>query len=405
MKTTNLARIKTLMIVALCFTSACSLDDGPGVADSAGGEQTVALGLQFQDMPLQTRAITDEDMSATKTLDILAFKIDGTTETFDYAVRADEMLDNPNMQESLVRFYSAKLRVASYRQRFVLLVNCREQVDQLLSSPDVQGTEKYALISRLRFSVAPGERWNTTSSTNYTPLPMWGESTPEMITPETWRLSAPSRLVLMVALAGVGFASGAPAINKFVLKSAHVFNTNTGGQIVPAPENLTTQGSIYTNSAEALYVTAPTVPPELKPYSARQLNPVEYPATGTGALTGVGGMFLFEIDANQSPAQTFCVVVGGVYAGDTRTTYYRVDLYDGFDQYSRVAIRRQFSYGISIYDVTAPGHATPMEAFNSRIQGAPVRSSSRQAGTMTAELKVIEPRYTATRVGTISQNR
>ena len=270
-----------------------------------------------------------------------------------------------------------------------MLANCREQVNQLLSASNLQGTDKNTLLARLKYSMPPGERWNTTSSTNYTPLPMWGESRRELITSETWRLSAPSRLIISVASFTVGFGYATPATTKFVLKSALLFNTNTAGQIVPAPATVVDQTA---TGAWNSYVSTPTVPPELQPYSTRYLGPVDYPAAGTGDLTGVSGVYFFEIDANQNPAQTFCVVVGGVYRNDTRTTYYRVDLFDGNNQRMRVAIRRHFAYGIYINDVTASGHATPLEAFNSRVTSS--RSLSSEAGSIVADLSVLEPRWT-----------
>lgn len=403
MKTTDLYRIKTFffgrkmvakcaaMTAVLCLTAACTREEVPAVDEPADGEQTVTLGLQLQELPNPTRAITQEDIYAIKTLDVLAFKFNGQSETFDYAVQAQEMPGNiTDMGEGPFRYWSAKLRIAPDSQRFVLLANCREQVSQFLSSPNLQGSEKYAMLSQLRYTTTPGTPWNTTSSTNYTPLPMWGETRRELVTSETWRLSAPSRMIVAVASLVVEYGYGTPSIGKFVLKSAHLFNTNTAGQIVPAPATVVDQTA---TGAWSSYVSAPTVPPELQPYSARYFGPVEYPATGTGELIGVSGMYVFEIDANQNPAQTFCVVLGGVYRDDTRTTYYRVDLVDGNNQRMRVAIRRHFFYRITLNDVTASGHATPLEAFNSRVTSS--RSSSAEAGTISADLSVVEPQWKA----------
>ncbi len=389
-------RYFSVLTVMLCLAASCNHEE-PVVDQEVwrGEQQTVTFDLHMPETPeIESRVITQDDMYAIKTLDILVFRADGGDERFDYAIRGVEMPRNPSMQEGTIRYYSGDLRVAPYPQRVVLLVNCRQQVDQLLSAPDLVGMEKWAMLSQLKFTITPGEIWNTESSTNYTPLPMWGENEPEVITSTTWRLATPIRMVMMVATINIGISSGTAAEGKFVFKTVHVLNTNTSGHIVPAPGNVTLGSSIYTNYGEMKYVTAPTVPDEVKPYSARHFGPLRHPFDpGEKFLTRE--IFLFEIEENQSPTETFSLVIGGVYGSDTATTYYRFDFFDLFDQNRRVPIMRNYAYLVGIIDVVSSGYPTAREAFMSGTGTmGPSRSVTRsghlQQGAMTTGISITE---------------
>lgn len=102
--------------------------------------------------------------------------------------------------------------------------------------------------------------------------------------------------------------------------------------------------------------------------------------TATSKLTGIkdgssGLLYLYEnnlatyntaagaaADLDTHREKITCLIVGGTYLGDAKTTYYRVDFADT-DNKALIDVLRNHKYTFSIERVTGSGYATPDEAF------------------------------------------
>lgn len=82
-------------------------------------------------------------MNTIRTVDIIAFRIDGTTETFDYVATATPT--QGSTPGGTVQTFVASLRTGSWPQRLVLITNARTQV-QALTASTAQGAAKATML-------------------------------------------------------------------------------------------------------------------------------------------------------------------------------------------------------------------------------------------------------------------
>jgi len=347
------------MAAATLALGACTHDvvDEPERPDD--GDLDVRLNLIIPGGNAATRAISGTEENNVQAVDVLAFEVSGGTENFIYSATGTLV----SGQGTNTQTYSAPLQVSDKLQRLVIITNARQEVDALLGSSTAwKGTEKSTMLSQLRVNLT-GDRWNANSASDYKALPMWGESASQVITAQTTTLAASLSLLRMVARVDVQL-SGA-ATSKFKLKSVGLYNTNTGGRVVPDAANLATRqesGTTYT------FATAPTIPTDLQPYTARHKGPITYTDFTSPGSTDVamrGAIYTFETPAGVTDqSQATCLIIGGLYDTDTTPTYYRVDFIEDATK-NRLALLRNWLYTINITGVNVRGHATPDEAFNS----------------------------------------
>jgi hypothetical protein len=330
---------------------------GPGERQ----HKQVVLRMNVPESHAGTRSIGDRQENTIVSVDVLAFKIEGGTETFDYAAVGTPVADNE--AGGAAQLFTVPLHIETREQRIVIIANAHTQVDGVLKGTNVRGMEKSAMLSLLRFDLA-GERWNAASADDFATMPMWGESLPETIRGSTTQLSAPVNLMRMVV--GIDVAvdtSVAGLTDKFRLRSVALYNTNTGGLIVPcAVEREMRNGNSY------LYVTTPSIPADLQPYGARHREPIEYNDFGAPGIADRamrGAIYTFEAAADTDAARAPCVVVGGIYRDDTAPSYYRLDFLAA-DGTTSLDLLRNYRYTMNITNVTGRGYATPEEAFVSR---------------------------------------
>ena len=310
-----------------------------------------------------TRAISATEENIIQTVSVLAFKIDGANETFDYAVTAS--LDPANVAGSATQTFVASLQVQSYQQRFVVVTNASSLVGAQAGN-SAKGTAKATVLANLQYDYASNQdRWAANASYNYGPMPMWGESAAETITSTTRAISSTVYLMRMVARIDVKLdTSVAGLTNQFKMKSVALYNTNRGGRMVPDASKVVTEqrgGQTY------LRVNAPTIPTSYQPYSARTLGPINYTdftAPGTTDVAMIGAIYTFETAAATTAAEATCLVVGGLYGSDTTPTYYRVELFAAGTQ-NRLDILRNHQYVVNITAVNGRGYATAAAAFAS----------------------------------------
>ncbi|WP_291529899.1 hypothetical protein [Bacteroides sp. UBA939] len=362
-----LDRASTLLYIILLSgvlfsTSSCVQDEDFNIEEN---KKEVLLRMAIPGNNTTTRSINGIQENTINEVDVLAFKIDGTNETFDYSVIASPALSST--PGSSTQMFTVTLQAKTYPQRLVLVTNAHEQVSALLNSSTWQGTDKQTLLSQLVLTLPNSDdRWNATSASNYTALPMWGESAAETITSSTTQLSNSINMLRMVARIDVHLDTSITGLtDKFKLKSVHLYNTNTGGQIVPSNSALMQENR---NGVPYLYVTQPSIPAALQPYSARYFGPISYQDFSAPGITDVaitGAIYTFEAAAVPDKSQAPCLVIGGVYGDDPLPTYYRVD-FIAADGTTQLDILRNYQYTLSITNIAGSGQPTVQDAFNAK---------------------------------------
>lgn len=301
-----------------------------------------------------TRSITGVDENTIERLDVLAFKVeeDGVTERFDYYTVGTKRTDNTVGAAN--QKFDVVVKTRPHSQRFVIIANTGDRVQKLYaSSLDWVGAEKWAMLQRLTLQLDnPDGKWNAAGSSDYTPLPMFGQSGQIVVDNHLAQVSG-ATMHRMVARINVNLKNDPALRSRFRLRSVHLYNTNDRGHIVPSP------AAVHWDAGQD-YVVSPTIPIDAR----RHTGPVVYNdfAPGSGDVAINNSIYLFETEAQPSkPLEQTCVVVGGRYGADTWESYYRIDLKKENGDFLHVL--RNHSYELQIISVDGPGYNTPDEAF------------------------------------------
>ncbi len=345
-----------LLVVAGCRDSLS--DTLPGSAVLNANEVELHIGLHVPgSFQSGLRAISDDDESAIRSINVLAFKVDpGMEPAFMYSKPGTLYGAN---KDTLVVVAETKYDTL---QQFVVIANADAEIIELLQT-DRRGVSKSNLLAQLKVSLNEGELWNV-DETTFKALPMWGESVPAVITKETGSIhgiegddDSPIELLRMVARINVKVTDIALVLNKFKLDSVYLFNSNAAGLIVPDTAN------VGRNANGEVCVTAPSIPPGLEMKRGKDAY-VVYPASNDLLMENT--IYTFESDAVAHTAQdkATCVVIGGRFNGSVTITYYRVDFVNSSDNY--FPLLRNYQYNINIKDVTGAGYDTVEEAFGAK---------------------------------------
>ena len=345
--------IKYLIIMLPLITAtSCMKNIEHNVFAKNSNEQSVMLKVAVP-YTAGTRSIEPTQEATIETLDILAFKVDGGVETFQYW--AEGKKDAGNVEGAASQTFSATLQVQSYRQRFVIITNAHNKVEDLILQADWGNAEKEAMLKQLEVSLNGGDRWNAINAGNYTSIPMWGQSEPSVITGNTTSIGTVFML-RMIAKVEVQLDESVTGLtDKFKIKSVHVYNTNTSGRIVPK------SGTEYVD-ADMIAQKA-----SLPSYVVSVAGPLEYrDFTSPGVVDEAmrGAIYLFETaakNANNFLEET-CIVVGGLYDSDVEESYYRLDFLAEDDK-THLDILRNNNYICNIVAVNGRGYPTVDEAY------------------------------------------
>lgn len=329
----------TLYITSLfIFLCSCTKEDNDfGSEESKTVYVTFTVQVPVQAIP-STRSISVADENYLQSIDVLVFKqsTDGN-EYFAYKVEA-EALDNNDVTS---KKFSVLLDRSNDPHRLVFIANARTQVNTLDLADTTQIKEQ--MLSEL--SVENTSRWNATSSTNFSALPMWGQTDLYPIISATNNIS---EIKLLRMLARVDLQVNANV--NFDLFEVYIYNRNSVGRIVPDALSLDVQNMV---------VTQPSLPgtPNTMP------TPLHY-VTVTGIFNRE--IYLFETAATEISSQVTSLVIGGSYNGEP-VTYYRVDFLDS-DNLTHLDILRNHLYSMTITAVSGNGYSTINEAFTSPAQ-------------------------------------
>lgn len=281
------------------------------------------IGVPASSRPgINTYSINASDESTINSLILLVFKVDGGVETLSYYKQGMQIYSGPSANE---KSFFANLVKSGDTFRFVLIVNSGEQARNIMSLVPLE-TEKSIVMEQLVYTLT--DKWNATSSSDYTPLPMWGES--EEVLGVNAQTVLP-QIDLVRSLARVDIKLSGNAASNFIIESLHVLNTGDKIRIAPAPENFDVVNKL---------VTAPSIP------AGGTLPVLHY------TLSPPSNSFEREIYLPEAEAGEVEVIIGGSYNGNPKS-YYRADFKNSAD--NPIPLLRNHRYIINIVDVTGNG--------------------------------------------------
>ena len=316
-----------------------------------------------------TRSLKEADECSLRQVDVFVFRVEGQQEYFAYHVAGVNIEDSEGTTKRFL--VELKKSVEGELNRIVVIANAAAEVKDALAQA-TPGVTKEEMLGKIVFSTQ--QRWNTTSSAAFTPLPMWGEqSQPLKITGETTGEML-GTISLLRALAridlGVNYSAGSfQGLGKtFRIRDVKVYNANALSTIAPAAANF---------DPKQLRVLRPTLASGttvVKPALAYRHDVADF-AFEREIYVGEA-----DIKTKKNRDDRFCLVIGGYYTADgaventTAETWYRVDFFAGApDSTSEEDIAsncydilRNHRYRLNIRSVKGPGYDTEEEAFNSQ---------------------------------------
>jgi uncharacterized protein (TIGR02145 family) len=360
--------ISYVLIAAVAVLTSCVADDMdegyPGKI--TGKEVHVKFALQMPNANTSpaTYAITEINENEVKTIDILAFKpvpVDAQHPSgFELAyvaqVSGSQIVSKPGYAKNEVKEFSVTLQQSADAQTFVILANVRAQVESLHPEGRM-GADKDVLLQDPALVYSNAGSWNANNDNsdpaNFTPFPMWGEVS-QVVNDATTQITGVG-IVRGIARLDVVLGTDVLTAANFKLDEVHIYNSKNKGQIVPAPANL----------ASRTQVKAATLPAG----NISQTTPLAYTVPASMNKLFERTIYLFEAKGTteDKSSEATCVVVGGTYGTDTRTTYYRLDFLkkEATDTYFR-DILRNHHYRMNIIKVSGRGYDTPDDAFNAK---------------------------------------
>lgn len=327
-------------------------EDGFRPSPSQDGEVKVPFSVSMPAQLPKTYALDENDENEVKTIDILAFKVNGNEETFAYRAQAEQGSIVDDGSNNKKKFIVTLLKDGSQSYRFVALANAKNELDNTFTGGIVVGTSKDVIMEQLQLTGI--SKWNVNNGTQgYLPIPMWGETASNIVIQDNTTITD-LKLLRMVAKINVKIDSSI-AETSFALSSVSLYNYYTAGHIVPDAANLAS-GSRST-------VDKPTV------LGTTTKGPIDY--AGADIVTTnsiINNIYTFEsvVPKNASEVdmgKVTTLVIGGKYNNSSTITYYRVDIANGKNY---LDILRNHLYSINITKVKSAGYTSKEDAFNSR---------------------------------------
>ncbi|MDR1716004.1 MAG: FimB/Mfa2 family fimbrial subunit [Prevotella sp.] len=352
----NMNKLLYLPVLALLSgILCCCVDEREDYSLSgASKENTVNFSVRVPgSVKSKTKALDEPDENYVKTIEVLLFDESGN---YVYQpIYSNTIATDP--EDSRIKTFTVKVPEGTYNM--VIMANARACLSAALEDI-APGDSKASVIDKL--SLANSGKWNAdAASPEYIPIPMWGEISSITVS-SSMPASNPVTLARMVSKIDVAL-TGAEATDNFTLESIYLYNYNDKGSIAPESSNW---------DAEQNIVTAPSVPSSANKPETPVENPLVYSGTEitTAGVSCINEIYTFEALAGSSSDQesNTCLVVGGTYTGDSSPSYYRIDFANTEEDgnISYLSLLRNHHYKVNIIKVSAPGLATPEEAFNSR---------------------------------------
>lgn len=297
-------------------------------------------------------AMSDVSDNAVKTVDILAFRVEEGNELYTYRTSGVEIKDGADNTKKEFTVTLRKDEEVEYR--FVIVVNATEELDALATT---QIATKSQLLGRL-LSINP-EKWNTTSETDFKPIPMWGETKNTLrITDNVKKITD---ITLLRSLVSIDVTVGENAKADFKLNEVNLYNRRTRGRIVPISSNF--------NQTDTK-VTGTSMPLDNMEEPLLVWEGLKYTSYSDQELKQV--IYTYESPAveKEKDLDATCLVIGGLYK--SKQTFYRLDFVEresngSFKGY--VDLLRNHRYTFSISNVVDHGYNTADDAFYGKKVG------------------------------------
>ena len=337
--------------------ASCSREQDMGNPGAVGDGETFvkfSIWLPGNSAPT-TRALTESNENHVQTIDILIFEQGGAWVYNTGCSGSDIATDGGN---PLKKSFTIKMRQGSYDM--VMLANARS----IVSGMNMSGQSKSVVLAALTAQMPPGGKWITDpAATGYKSIPMWGDVGNVTINSSTQNLDAQNiHLTRMLARVDVQID---PLVTNFILTSVDVYNYNTDGSLVP-----TAAGSW--NGSKAVTPNVPSA-------STLTKGPLEYnndsgkSEINTTANRCAMEIYLFEAENHTAGSHATakdmldrtCIVIGGEYGTDGKTTYYRADFSTSKDNTGNVLldVLRNHHYTFEITKVSSSGAGSSEDAF------------------------------------------
>ncbi|WP_293913666.1 MULTISPECIES: FimB/Mfa2 family fimbrial subunit [unclassified Sphingobacterium] len=322
------------MIALLSCSKEKTITDDTTAGTNNTKDVTFTVALPGMSQNISTYAITENEENKISTIDVLVFLVSGSSETYAYRVRGRNIRQ---LTTNTVQFQVSLQTHASNSYRFVVIANAKAIVDGISyntneSKPNVTN----------KLIINKSTAWNTTSSVDYDPIPMWGEAAPVIVSD---KFASSINVNLLRSLARVDVNVEPTLAPVFRMTSISVYNSNANGRIAP-------EASKY-NVGEKK-VTAPSIPSPLQTNSTPLVYNISNP------LKSEQEIYLFEKAAAASAGVSgaLSLIIGGRYGGSSTETYYKVEFLSPAAVPSPVPLLRNFKYVFNITDIAAEGHAT-----------------------------------------------
>lgn len=341
-----------ILILLLCFfLFACRDTEDILIEDAHAKEMLFSITVPGSSST-KSQPMDGDDENDVQSVEILLFDTNGKythQPLYSNAITTDP-LDNK------VKAFSVKVPEGTFN--IVVLANARQSLADIIGSIST-GDTKSSVMEKLL--LANAGKWNTDTSTGgYIRIPMWGEIVSLTVDANT-PPNNPVNMIRMTSKIDVALTH-ANATSRFTLESIRLYNYNNKGAIAPTASNW--------NVLQAK-VTAPSVPSTAQKPANPAQNPLLYDGTDitTAGVSSIGQIYTFEAAAGSSSSlqSNTCLVIGGIYTGDTQASYYRIDFAQTVSNTTTYfALLRNHHYKVNILEVSGPGLPTPTDAFNSR---------------------------------------
>lgn len=295
----NMRHIYLIFLFVISFTSCVSEIPGPGEKP----EGQIPVTVRIQTSP-STYAMTDEMENHIKEIDILAFQVYGDREIFSYRAKGKDITNKGNSYNE--KNFVVDLWSDDQDYRFVIIANARNEVDDLMNKV-TKATFKENVLSLLVSEKT--DLWSSQNISSFDAIPMWGES-PRMNIKEGTTIDD---ILLLRVLARVDVVVN-DNVNNFQLKEVYLYNRYSRGQIVPDKDT-------WDEDPIVRRIVGPTIPT----LTGKILNSNNSYSNTTQSFKA--RLYTYETDMVEvkKPLDATCLVVGGDYNNEGKTTYYRID--------------------------------------------------------------------------------
>lgn len=349
-----------LSLILLVMTGFMGCSDeysvGPGPTGNAVSFTLTVPDVSIPSVSTRTMEGTNNKEDEVKTVDILVFDASQSPEVLLERVVATNVTQDLSKNPSTVTF-SAELPRTTGKARIVMVAN--QSLSSIIQDSDI-GKTKAEIIPKLTHSSTVAWPANGSTSSGYTPIPMYVEKEVSKIYPE---MDPITNINLVRMLARIDINNEA---SNFTVENVYLANYNTVGYIAPAWD-----------SGTGLLSDPEPDDPMIPGNSDRTGSPYSYSVNG--AASYLGEIYTYEAmaaadaasnsdgspnDGAVSRKDATCLIVKGKMTGDNTSYYYRVDfLKSGTAEY--MPLKRNYKYTIDIKEASGIGYLTMEEAIES----------------------------------------